>query len=62
MKAPIVVVNPDYRPTDVEALQRYGIKVLLMSRVGHFAMMEDPGTFNRLLEEIIEKFCETKGI
>ncbi len=36
LKAPIVAINSDYRPTDVEALQRYGVKVVLMSGVGHF--------------------------
>ncbi len=56
LKAPIVTINRDYPPTDVETLQRYGIKVLLMSGVGHFLMMEDPATFNRLLEDVIEGF------
>ncbi len=62
LKAPIVAINPDYRPTDVEALQRYGVKVLLMSGVGHFLMLEDPETFNRLLGEVIEEFCGINGI
>lgn len=55
LKVPIVAINPDYRPTDIDSLQRHGIKVVLMSGVGHFLMMEDPGTFNRLLEEVIEE-------
>ncbi len=55
LKAPIVAINPDYRPTDVEALKRYGVKVVLVSGVGHFPMMEDPGTFNRLLGEVIQE-------
>ncbi len=59
LKAPIVAINPDYRPTDVEALQRHGVKVVTMSRVGHFLMMEDPETFNRLLARVIEEFSET---
>jgi pimeloyl-ACP methyl ester carboxylesterase len=29
-----------------------------MSGVGHFVMMEDPGTFNRLLSEIVESLPE----
>lgn len=55
LKAPIFAINPDYRPTDVAALQRYGVKVVPMSGVGHFLMMEDPETFNRLLGEVIEE-------
>jgi pimeloyl-ACP methyl ester carboxylesterase len=31
--------------------------VMLMSGVGHFVMMEDPETFNRLLDEIVEEFA-----
>jgi pimeloyl-ACP methyl ester carboxylesterase len=30
-----------------------------MSGVGHFVMMEDPETFNRLLSEIVEEFTGT---
>ncbi len=59
LKAPIVAINPDYRPTDADALKRYGVKVVLVSRVGHFPMMEDPETFNRLLEEVIEEIRGT---
>lgn len=56
LTAPVVAINPDYRPTDIEALQRHGVKTVLMSGVGHFLMMEDPHTFNRLLSETIEEF------
>ncbi len=56
LTAPVVAINPDYRPTDIEALRRYGVKAVLMSGVGHFLMMEDPSTFNRLLGETIAEF------
>jgi pimeloyl-ACP methyl ester carboxylesterase len=56
LTAPVVAINPDYRPTDFEALRRHGVKTVLMSGVGHFLMMEDPDTFNRLLSETIEEF------
>ena len=55
--ARVVAVNPDYRPNDVEALARHGVEAVLMPGVGHFLMMEDPGTFNRLLGEAIEEFA-----
>ena len=56
LKAPIVAINPDYRPTDVEALRQHGVEVVLMPGVGHFLMLEDPDTFNRLLGETIDDF------
>jgi pimeloyl-ACP methyl ester carboxylesterase len=60
IKAPIVAINSDYRPNDIEAAQRCGIKVVFMSGVGHFVMMEDAETFNRLLEEVVKEFAGAK--
>jgi pimeloyl-ACP methyl ester carboxylesterase len=51
---PVTAINPDYEPTDVESLERHGVKVVLVSGVGHFLMMEDPTSFNRVLGETIE--------
>ena len=56
LQAPVVAINPDYRPTDIEALRRHGVETVLMPGVGHFLMLEDPDTFNRLLGETIEEF------
>jgi sigma-B regulation protein RsbQ len=53
LTAPVVAINPDYRPTDVQALQRHGVSTVLMRGVGHFLMLEDPQRFNRLLDETI---------
>ena len=39
----------------MEAAQRYGIEVMLTSGVGHFVMLEEPQTFNRLLDEAVQK-------
>ena len=41
-----------------EAFAQYGIEVMPMPGVGHFVMLEDPKTFNRLLEEAIGKLME----
>jgi len=54
---PIKAINSDLNPTNVEAAARYGIEVTTMLGVGHFVMMEDPATFNRLLEEIVEEYA-----
>jgi pimeloyl-ACP methyl ester carboxylesterase len=56
LKGPIVAINPNYRRTDIEALERHGVKAVVMPGVGHFLMLEDPDTFNRLLGEAIEDF------
>lgn len=58
LTAPVVAINPDYRPNDIEALARHGVRAVLMPGVGHFLMMEDPETFNRLLGETIEDFAQ----
>jgi len=50
---PIVAINPDNEPTDVEALQRHGIRTVVMPGIGHFPFLEDPPAFNRLLRETI---------
>jgi pimeloyl-ACP methyl ester carboxylesterase len=46
----------------MEAAQRYGIEVLLTtSGVGHFVMLEEPQTFNRLLDEAVQKCLHAKA-
>jgi pimeloyl-ACP methyl ester carboxylesterase len=56
LTVPVVAINPDHPPTDVEALRRHGVSTVLMSGVGHFGMLEDPETFNRVLTEIVATF------
>jgi pimeloyl-ACP methyl ester carboxylesterase len=62
VKAPIVAINSDCWPNDIESAQRHGIKVVFMSGVGHFVMMEDAQTFNSLLEEVVREFVGAKTI
>lgn len=57
LNLPVVAINPDYRPTDLESMESHGVEVVLMSGVGHFLMMEDPQGFNRLLREVIERWA-----
>ena len=56
VKAPVVALNADHQPTDVEALQLHGVETVVMSGVGHFLMMEDPERFNRILEDVVVGF------
>ena len=61
---PIRLINSDYVPTNVDAGREYAssFDAVLMSGVGHFVMMEDPETFNRLLADIVEEFSGTPSI
>jgi ABC-type uncharacterized transport system ATPase subunit len=63
VKAPKITINAEsWRPTNMAAMQRYGIEVVPMSRVGHCVMMEDPQTFNRLMDEAVKKFIHTRAL
>jgi pimeloyl-ACP methyl ester carboxylesterase len=64
VKAPITCINSDKYPTNVETNQHHSpaFKTKIMSGVGHFNMMEDPETFNRLLEETIQEFVQMKEL
>lgn len=59
--APLGAINAARSPTNIAALRRYApsIEVLTMDGVGHFVMVEDPATFNRLLEELLSRLPET---
>ena len=55
LSAPVVAINPDSRPTDVDGLRRHGVETVIMPGVAHFLMLEDPATFNRLLSETVAR-------
>jgi pimeloyl-ACP methyl ester carboxylesterase len=58
VKVPIIAINSEIRPTNVEAFRRYapGFKVKIVKDVGHLIMWDSPEEFNRLLEESIQEF------
>lgn len=53
LKLPVVAINADDPPTDMESMERFGVDVILMAGVGHFLMMEDPQRFNTLLRDVV---------
>jgi len=60
--APKIAINAEsWHPTNMTAMQRYGIEVVQMSEVGHFVMLEDPQTFNRLLDEAVQKCIHARA-
>lgn len=62
VKVPVYCVNADKFPIDIEAGKRHTVsfKVKIMPKVGHFLMMEDPKTFNRLLDETLKELTQTQ--
>jgi pimeloyl-ACP methyl ester carboxylesterase len=61
LRLPVVAINPVHPPSDVASLQRHGVKVVFMSGVGHFPMMEDPERFNELLLTVLEGYRDVAG-
>ena len=56
LSAPVVAINPDVAPTDVESLRRHGVEPIILHGVGHFSMLEDPDQFNRVLVATLASF------
>lgn len=58
IKCNIVAINSQLNPTAVEINRKYfpDFEVKIMEGVGHFLMLEDPDTFNKLLEEYLSEF------
>jgi pimeloyl-ACP methyl ester carboxylesterase len=56
LNLPAAAINTDIAPTDVESLQRFGIRVEVVPGVGHFPMMEAPDRFNAVLATVVADF------
>ena len=58
VKAPIIAINSDQQPPNIEAFRRYapGFKAKIVQDVGHLVMWDNPKAFNQLLEESIREF------
>ena len=56
LTAPIVAINPDIRPTDLDSLRRHGVAPIVLNDVGHFLMLEDPLQFNPVLTATLASF------
>lgn len=57
VKVAIYCINSDLLETNVEVNRRHTVSfdVKLMPGMGHFIMIENPDTFNRLLDEVISE-------
>jgi pimeloyl-ACP methyl ester carboxylesterase len=61
IKVPLICINSDMHPPEVDTNRKYirSFKAKIIAGVGHFPMVEDPETFNRLLEEAIGEISQT---
>src|SRR6185437_1713780 len=48
---PLVAINPGHRPTHTASLARHGVSLVL----------EDPSGFNRVLEDVVDRFLASGG-
>jgi pimeloyl-ACP methyl ester carboxylesterase len=55
LNLPVIAINPDNPPTDVNSMKLHNVQLYTMSGVGHFLMMENPEAFNKLLNRAIDK-------
>ncbi len=55
LRVPLVLINSDYRPTNLAPIEELtdAVQYIEMTGVGHFVMMEDPVSFNRHLDGVI---------
>ena len=53
ISVPTVAINGDHKPNDRASFDSHGVDLVVATGVGHFTMMEDSDTFNRLLGDAI---------
>ncbi|MDH3648882.1 MAG: alpha/beta hydrolase [Saprospiraceae bacterium] len=58
LTAPIIAINSDIQPTNVEAFRKYAptYKAKIVEDVGHLIMWDNPEKFDQLVEESIQEF------
>ena len=57
IQVPIIAINSDSEPTDVDAYRKYvpSFELKVIKNVGHVMWWDAPGEFNRLLEESVQE-------
>lgn len=63
LEIPVVAINADLWPTDVEANRRHvhSFDAVIMEGTGHFLHMARPEAFNASLAEVIARFVDSDG-
>jgi len=64
IQAPIISINSDQTPTNVEAFRKYvpSFKAKIIPDVGHVVFWDATEEFNRLLEESIQEFINKSNL
>ena len=60
LNAPVVAINPDFKPTDEASFSRHGVGLRLISGVGHFLMMEAADELNNELQHLLNGRIRTR--
>ena len=60
IQAPVIAINSDQPPTNVEAFKEYvpSFEAKIIPGVGHVVFWDAPDEFNRLLEEAVQEFVQ----
>lgn len=63
VRVPIRAINSDMWPTNLETNRKHAVsfEMKLMPGIGHFVMLEDSATFNRLLHETLDELTGKSG-
>jgi pimeloyl-ACP methyl ester carboxylesterase len=61
ISVPIIAINSDRLPTDVERIRLHAptFRVKLMPGAGHFLMIEEAPRFNALLDQTVQELVRT---
>jgi pimeloyl-ACP methyl ester carboxylesterase len=62
IQAPVIAINSDSEPTNVEAFRKYvpSFKAKIIPGVGHVVFWDAPDEFSKLLEESIQDFIANR--
>lgn len=65
LKVPVYLINSDYSPTQQDSLRAHvtrGVEVRSISGTGHYPMIEKPGVFSAILENVVDNIVAKDSI
>ena len=64
LKQKLFLINSSYTPTDTVALKKTGVDFALLQihQTGHYPMIEKPGVFNQLLQQVLSKIEQEQAL
>jgi pimeloyl-ACP methyl ester carboxylesterase len=58
LRLPVVAINADDRPTDLESMRAHGVRVVTVPQSDHFLIMGAPERFNPVLADVVEQLSD----